>query len=96
MGYYLVNKYNNLKKIKEMFNSGHVKECVVKHLYYNNTQENRINIFSYDNIEDILNIKDMDFDYLYIFENNKWKCYDMYYGKDLKEIDLTSLKNKKG
>ncbi len=95
LGYYLVNKYNNLKKIKEAFNSGHIKECVEKHLYYNNAQENRIDILVYDTLDDILNIKDIDFDYLYIFENNNWKCFDMYYGKDLKEIDLTDLKNKK-
>ena len=93
VGKILIDHYNNPDKIEALLNRGDMSslEPTIENTeFYDECEDNCCNIHM---------IPDRFQEYIYVYETNKWKCYeipfpynDIFYDiNDLKEFDLRSI-----
>ena len=78
----MIKYYNNYSSVKTLVKSGNTQNLHLKGIKEGIGERNYIKredvlVFTFDTIDDIKDFR-AKYDYLYIFKDNVWKCYDKF------------------
>lgn len=81
------NKYNSVKTLIRSGNTQGIHLKAIKDGFGDRSyiKDVDVEIFKFDSLDDIKSFK-AKYDYLYVFKDNEWKCYDKFL--NFKEISI--------
>lgn len=80
LGKILVENYNTLDKVKEIISYGdasYIEETIADSVFYHRDRNEELSIHEATNFSELKTSAFRE-DYLYVFGNGFWKCYDSF------------------